>query len=790
MRRKALVWNLSLILGIVSSHFISIPEFLAAGAFLLAVLAVYLLFSFVRSHMRKTNLLIGLCILFFVVGGVWGYRFTFQKEAAFSPFTGHYVTATAVLKSDPQISRNEASLYDILTYTAEITLLEFDGREYSPHEPLKLTFYDSDRENAYQYGDIIRFDGVIQKIKTASSFGEFDNSAFLKANGIFYEMSLDWEQSTFLSKDQSRSLDNYLYTFRARLSQNADAVLSGDEAALTKALILGERSSLSEEEYDAFRLSGLAHVLAVSGLHVSILLSLVIGFLSLLRAKKLLRNFIAAVFLLLFVLVSGASPSVVRAVVCAVIYLVAESIGEEPDRLIALSIAAGGMLLINPYVCFDLSFLLTFLCALGIYLFYSPLKKCLRFLKFSYLIDTLAMTVASQTLIFPILLSTFGYFQPLTLISNLMVLFFMPVILLSCMAVLAVGAVPLLGTAAGAVCFSFLNYLSSCAHLIARVPVIESEPLPAVLLIGYALGLWIFYRLLRRRSMRGNALILLSIFFILTLDTVWQSCSKDVIITFVNVGQGDAAVIELPNGQTAVIDGGGRNYDKQADKGLRVFLPFLEKKGIAVIDYAFVSHFDNDHALGIVHALESEDLTVLNLILPYRVRHDHVNEQKLLGLAKEKGINVLYFSAGDELSFTDSSLIFRTLSPDKNAEYPDENSASLILELQYGEVSCLFTGDAEKEILNSLAGQIEDCELVKVPHHGAAGGAALEFYQAAAPEYAIIQTGKNTFGHPSNETLSLLNGIGAEVYRTDLCGDIKVILTPRRMKRIEPYLKN
>ena len=155
MRRKALVWNLSLILGIVSSHFISIPEFLAAGAFLLAVLAVYLLFSFVRSHMRKTNLLIGLCILFFVVGGVWGYRFTFQKEAAFSPFTGHYVTATAVLKSDPQISRNEASLYDILTYTAEITLLEFDGREYSPHEPLKLTFYDSDRENAYQYLSLI-----------------------------------------------------------------------------------------------------------------------------------------------------------------------------------------------------------------------------------------------------------------------------------------------------------------------------------------------------------------------------------------------------------------------------------------------------------------------------------------------------------------------------------------------------------------------------------------------------------------------------------------------------------
>lgn len=753
------------------------------------ILMVYALFSISRSQMRGTNLLIGLCVLFYLAGGVRGYQYTHEKESAFSAFSGHYVTASAVLKSDPRIGRNEASLYDILTYTAEITSLEFDGRKYSPHQPIKLTLYDSDRESAYQYGDTIRLDGVINELKTASSLGEYDNSAVWKADGIFYEMSLDWDQSAFVSKDLSKSPENYLYTFRSRLKQNADSVLSGEEAALVKALILGDRSTLSDDEYSAFKASGLAHVLAVSGLHVSILLSIVIGFLSLLRFRKLLRNLIAAVFLLLFMLVAGASPSVVRAVVCAVIYLAAESLGEEPDRLNALSVAAGGMLFINPYVCFDLSFLLTFLCALGIYFFYSPLKERLRILKLAYLVDTLAMTIASQTLIFPVLLSTFGYFQPLTLVSNLMVLFIMPAVLLSCIAVLAFGGVPFLGAAAGAVCFSFLRYLSSCAHLIAKVPVVESGPLPAVLLTAYALGLWIFYRLLRKKSMRGNALLLLSIFFLLTADTVWQSCSKDVIITFVNVGQGDAAVIELPDGQTAVIDGGGRNYDKQSDKGLRIFLPFLEKKGIDTIDYAFVSHFDNDHALGILHALESEDLTVLNLILPYRAVHGHQNEQAMLRLAKEKGINVLYFSAGDELLFSNPDLAIRALSPDENTQYPDENSASLILELRYGKVSCLFTGDAEKETLNPLADELKGYDLVKVPHHGAAGGAALEFYQAASPEYAVISSGKNTFGHPSNEALSLLAGIGAEIYRTDLGGDIKVILTPSGIKRIEPYLK-
>ena len=788
MRRKALMGILSFMAGIMAAHFISIHEFLFLGIFLLFSSLIIFLISFFCSSLRQINLLLAVCMLFYLAGGVRGYQYTYEKEHVLAPFANHYITASALIRSDPKITRNEASQYDILTYTVKLLSVQFDGKEYTSHDLIQLTIFDSDRESAYQFGDILRLDGTLQQIESAASLGEYDSSASLRADGLFYEMNLDWDQTSLVTHDQTKSLENILYHFQTRLKQNADEVLPENEAALAKALILGDRSEVSDEEYDAFRASGLAHVLAVSGLHVSILLSLVIGFFSLIRLKKILRNLFAAVFLLAFMLLAGASPSVVRAVICAVIYLIAQSIGEEPDRLTALAIAAGGMLCVNPYVCFDLSYVLSFLCALGIYLFYSPLKERLKFLHFSYLIETAAMTIASQTLIFPILLSSFGYFQPLTLVSNLMALFFMSPTLLSCMAVLAFGAVPVLETIAGAVCYSFLRYLSFCAHLIARVPVMESTPLPVILLLVYALGLWLFYRLLCRKSMRKNALILLSVFLVLTANALWQFWNKNVIITFVNVGQGDAAVVELPDDTTLVIDGGGKNYDRQTDKGLRVFLPFLEKKGIVTVDYAIVSHFDNDHALGIIHALESVELTVNNLILPYRTSHGHDNEQTLLKLAKEKGISVYYFSAGDELAFPELGLSLRALSPDPAQEYADENSASLILELEYGEVSCLFTGDAEKEILNSLTNQIGGCDLVKVPHHGAAGGAALEFYQAAEPEYAVISSGKNAFGHPSNEVLALLSGIGAEIYRTDLCGDVSVTLTPQRILRVETYL--
>ena len=296
-----------------------------------------------------------------------------------------------------------------------------------------------------------------------------------------------------------------------------------------------------------------------------------------------------------------------RAAICSGLFLLCENIGEDGDSLTSLAISALLMLLYNPYILFSVSFDLSYLCILGIIFFYSPLSRVLRFIKISYIRNTISMTLASQVFVLPLLAATFHNISVVTVVTNLLVLWTLSPIILFGILTAFLSFFPIVGVICHFLCKWLIAYLLFCAHKMASLS-FSILPIGAGNLVGlliYGCILFFIYGLLKKKFRKIRIASLAAALVLIFSITIWHIATNDVIISFVNVGQGDAAVITLPNHQHMIIDGGGRNYAAQSDMSEKTFIPYLEKAGIYTIDYAVLSHFDTDHSLGVLHALEN-----------------------------------------------------------------------------------------------------------------------------------------------------------------------------------------
>ena len=243
-------------------------------------------------------------------------------------------------------------------------------------------------------------------------------------------------------------------------------------------------------------------------------------------------------------------------------------------------------------------------------------------------------------------------------------------------------------------------------------------------------------------------------------------------INFVNVDQGDGAVLSIPFRETVIIDGGGTGPVNDYDFGKNVFLPYLKSNGHNVIDVAVVSHFHEDHCMGVIAAME--ELKVRDVVISDTLPENE-NRRKIEMLAEEKGINLVYCKAGMRLKF-ESGMIMEFIAPDeRDLRLQDENNTSFGIKVAYGDFSAIFTGDMSGEVENFHKGEWGDCDLIKVGHHGSKTSTTEEFIAETTPEVAVISLGKNnSYGFPKESVLSTLSKYGVSVFRTDINGDISV----------------
>ncbi len=564
----------------------------------------------------------------------------------------------------------------------------------------------------------------------------------------------------------------------ARLWQEAlESALPGGAAPLVVGLVTGDRSGLEGPAYSAFQRVGLAHVVSVSGLHVSFLC----GFAMRIFGKHRRRTAVVSLALMFFfAAMVGFTPPVVRAACMQALLLLAPLLGREPDSPTSLSLALALLLLQNPYAAASLGLQLSFASVAGICCFSSALYRrwtaslpehpgragrlgCSAWRFFAASVSTTLGALAFTT---PLTAFTFS---TLSLISPLANLFTLWAVSLAFGGGFLAGAAallsPALGQLLGAVCALPARFVLWAAELLSRLP------LAAVSLDGVLLKVWLFlaYLLLllgffwRRDRSRlllpacaGTCTLCAAL-----LASAAAAGQSPLALAVLDVGQGQSVAITTPR-QAVLVDCGGSSFTDPGD----VAADYLQSTGHTRLDVLVLTHYHTDHTNGVEELLARMEVGLL--IAPDVAEEDPLR-QELLALAQAAGTEVCLLQETSRLTLDGAELtLYRPLGAGET------NEEGLSVLCTRGETDALITGDMDSVIEGRLVkyGDLPPTEILVAGHHGSKYATSQALLDAIAPEYAAISVGYNTYGHPAWETLARLESAGCAVYTTQLMGHI------------------
>jgi competence protein ComEC len=646
----------------------------------------------------------------------------------------HHVSRLPV----PREVRVEARLIDEPTrWTAERARLRVETQRIDgePHSgQLQLTAYGSLPE--LTVGQRIAVDTRLQRPVGFRNPGTFDATERLRRQGITVVGTARADRITTLDAPEPP----WPTRVRRRAVRAMREALPPTSAALLAGLLLGERIDLPPEVDAAFRRAGVYHVLAVSGSNVALVVSTVWALLTLARAPRRVAALGALVVVLGFAAVVGSQPSVLRATLMAALVLLAVLLERETAVLNSLALAAIVILALRPADLHDPGFQLSFAATAGIVL--APLPR-------TRLGAALVVSAAAQLAVVPISLAHFNQLSTIGVLANLAVV---PLAgLAAVLGLVAVAAGLVSATLSGwffAAAWPALLLLRGVVAAAAAVPgaVIHLPAPGAGAIVAYVAALalgWLAWhrrgthrRLARRLAAVAGALVIAS-----ALSTLWPAlrpADGRLRVTVLDVGQGDAIVVEGPDGRTVLVDAGaGGPY--RLDAGERVVAPFLWNRGVLRLQAVVLTHADIDHAGGI-HAVRER----------FTVREAWDGSGRPLGLGG--ALIMPLATAGDS-----------------------RNDSARVLRVDFGLASLLLASDLEAagEQALVLSGAPLGATGLKVAHHGSRTSSTPALLDAVRPSLAIVSVGaRNPYGHPDPGVLARLAASGAHVYRTDLDGAV------------------
>lgn len=553
-------------------------------------------------------------------------------------------------------------------------------------------------------------------------------------------------------------------------------------ASLSAALIFGDRSLLDPSLLSDYQKTGIVHLLAISGLHVSLLVGMVyylgirIGF-----TKQVMMNFLLTI-LPVYVILTGSSPSVIRAVMMIFLILLAVKWKRRIKLLSidAISLALMIYLLFSPMVIFDIGFQLSFTVSLAIILSAPNILK--RYQK--NISRMLVTSITSQFAALPLLLYHYFELSFISILANLLYIplfsfVYLPGLYLLFIVQFVFGKTPHMVKDIFKKIITLSNQLIDHLANYSFARFTPGRP-SGVFLILYIMAILVIFLIweVRAYPKKGRHLILL-IGFLFVFQSGWNWLNPFGEVTMIDVGQGDSILIHLPFGKgNYLIDSGGtlagteelwKKRTNPYEVGMDVVVPFLKGKGITKIDKLILTHGDMDHIGGAFSILK--ELEVKQILMPSVVEPSET-ELNIRQLAKKKGIPVLKVSEGFE--WQNSKGFFYILSPEKNFS-GERNRGSVTTFAKVGGVTWFFGGDldqvGEEKIISKYPNLTID--VLKAGHHGSKTSGAPDFINQIKPSVALISVGeKNRFGHPHKEVLDRLKKANAIIYRTDKQGAI------------------
>ncbi len=660
------------------------------------------------------------------------------------------------------------------------------------------------KERSFLDGDKIHVVGTYSLPSQQRNYQGFDYGFYLKTKQLYGTITAS--KVEFIKHTSCHLLEQSMGWLAKSMKKKATELLPEESAGMVIGLLIGDKAQISDVVQEHFRESSLSHMLAVSGAHVSYLILGITFFLQKLRCRKVLINSISITILGLFIILTGATPSVVRACLMAMYIMMAKLWFQKPNILVSLAFPLCILLLSNPYTIFSTSLQLSYGGTIGILVFFPIFKQwCKRKQKLSKeevikasfwkqkrhqvlekLLDMMGVTLSANLVVLPIMAETFQTISATFLISNLLaspilgitILLGLGTMLLSfiCFPIAKLLAYPL---------HFFLQILMKIASITSKLPFSKCYviPPPLWLLFLYFIGLFClsyFYYLERKKRTRrienyflkkvskfkryrwkSCVVLIIVVFLFSILVPRWSS---DLRIYFIDVGQGDSCLMVTPTGKRLLIDGGGSKDTNSFDVGKQVLLPYLLNRGVTHMDYMLFSHFDEDHCQGLFTIMEQ--LKVNHAIIGKQFEN-YENYQKFQEIAKKKKIKVHIVEAGQRIKI-EKDLYFDVLWPSSENVINENsiNNNSLVCKFVYKDFSILFTGDieeiAEKSILEKYKNNLNllNTTILKVAHHGSKSSSTQEFLDAVKPRIALIGVGENnTFGHPNQGVLERLQTI-------------------------------
>lgn len=658
-------------------------------------------------------------------------------------------------------------------------------------------------------GDRLAFESRLRPIRNFRNPGGFDYRRFMAFKKITATAWARGPQLEIIAVGKSSM--PVLAPIRGRFQRFIESELSGDSQAVMKALTIGERSGISPSLREVFNRCGIGHLLAISGLHVGIIAVVLMGALKWVfnRFEVFLQRgwgYAAAAcatvpFIVGYGLMAGMAPSTQRAVIMVVLGLGAYLLRREGDTLNLIALAGLLILVWHPPMLFAIGFQLSFAAVIAIVLGLQhiwpglqraapPAPRSAGHRLAAFMLVTLYATAGTL----PLLMYYFQQFSLIGLIANLVAV---PLVGFAALP-LGLSALGLLafGSTLAAWCLQaggvLLDVLLAAARWAAAFEFVALRSFqPTIWEVGgyYVLLL----ALIAIRTYPAAKWLLVAAVTFLALDAGWwyqtRYGHRDLRLTFLDVGQGNATLVEFPGGSTMLVDGGGYADNRAFDMGRNVIAPFLRRQKILSVDYLVLTHPSSDHMNGMMHVLRYFHPRVL---IWNQDRIETAGGRAFAALVKASAIKAPRF---EELQrrMTFGRTVIRICNPPRDFDrrrhaerWRDVNNNSIVLQIAFGGFAVLIPGDAERpaerEMLQDIGSGLRSTILL-VPHHGSRTSSSKAFVQVVAPTIAIVSCGwRNRFGFPHPEVLARYEAIGSRIFRTDINGAVHVRLRPHDLQ--------
>ena len=666
---------------------------------------------------------------------------------------------------------SETGTYSV---SVEARLLNPDG----PDLGVLLYFYPGDEKIPdIKPGDTLT---CTVQLKLADTVGGEENGYYY-SKGIF--LTANAAAIPEVTPAENVPLKYWPALWRRAMGEHIAELFSDETAGLALALTTGDKSGLTGGFYTALKRCGLAHVVAVSGMHMSMVVMLAAMLVR--RRRRKMMAIVSIPLVLAFMALTGFAPSVVRAGVMQILLLLGPALSREGDTVTSLSFALLLLLLQNPYAAMSVGLQLSFLSVAGIltitgrlnekFFHRFPLKKGktkprrLYNRAVRFLVGCVTMSIGAIAFTTPLTVYYFGTVSLISPLANLLTLWAVTALFLLCLPAAALGGVL---PVAGKVLAALAEPVSWLFHRI--VYGLSSLPFASVsletgryilfwLLFVYAvIGACILFRKEKPKPIVPVCCCAIALAAALLFNAL-SLRGDGLAVTVLDVGQGQSILLATQS-STALVDCGGSGWEDPGD----IAADYVQAMGKSTLDLLILTHYHSDHACGVPELMERLDVAAL--AVP-DVEPDSALRAEILALAEEKGTEVIFIEEDTTVELDSVSL---TLYAPLGTGGGNEEGLS-VLATQW-DFDALITGDMNAAVERRLVkyGNLPDIELLVAGHHGSASSTSAELLEAVMPEYAVISVGYNTYGHPAPETLDRLEQAGCTVWRTDLQGTITV----------------